>query len=245
MLPRVIGRVGCRGGEHRASAGARHLGQRCRCVPCPQRASKRRLVAGGIPDEKVILKPNFVDDPGPRANRPQSPNRSCSLGASPRRRESSSCSRRGGAPRPGSPLARHRRRPADVRSTRPPRREHPSAGPAAEGRGQAADAVQQGARAAVARVRGPAPCSVGGVGRGAPRARLGPRREPGSARCPGAEWLVAPGRVEDWSRALSRLARGSIVDQAGARARSTYCKRFTPEVGLRNLERAYTSALDV
>jgi glycosyltransferase involved in cell wall biosynthesis len=60
----------------------------------------------------------------------------------------------------------------------------------------------------------------------------------------GAEWLVAPGRIEDWSRALSRLARGSIVDQAGARARSTYSKRFTPALGLRNLEQAYARVLD-
>jgi glycosyltransferase involved in cell wall biosynthesis len=60
----------------------------------------------------------------------------------------------------------------------------------------------------------------------------------------GAEWLVAPGRIQDWSRALSGLPRGSNVDQAGAQARATYRARFTPEVGLRNLERAYTSALD-
>jgi glycosyltransferase involved in cell wall biosynthesis len=60
----------------------------------------------------------------------------------------------------------------------------------------------------------------------------------------GAAWLVAPGRVDEWARALSVLANDSSVDEAGSRARATYRAGFTPEVGLRNLERAYESALD-
>ena len=172
--------------------------------------SKRRLVAGGIPDEKVILKPNFVDDPGPRRI-DQSPNRSCSLGASPRRRESSSCSRVAARLAPRSPLARHRRRPADVRSTRPPRREHPSAGPAAEGRGQV---LMLCSRALVlpSRAYEVQPLVLLEALAATPRARLGPRREPGSARCPGGRMARGTGSrrgLEPRPLTGSRAARSS------------------------------------
>ena len=208
--------------------------------------SKRRLVAGGIPDEKVILKPNFVDDPGPRANRPSESEQVLFVGRlSPEKGilELLEAWRRA-SPRDlrllvigDGPLMSEARAHLDgsIRLLgRLPKRE--------------VRKLMLSSRALVlpSRAYEVQPLVLlEALAAGLPVLASDLGGNPEVLASLGAEWLVAPGRVEDWSRALSGLARGSIVDQAGARARSTYRARFTPEVGLRNLERAYTSALDV
>ena len=208
--------------------------------------SKRRLVAGGIPDEKVILKPNFVDDPGPRANGPSESEQVLFVGRL--------------SPEKGILElldAWRRASPRDLRllvigdgPLMSEARAHLDGSIRLLGRLPKGEVRQLmlSSRALVlpSRAYEVQPLVLlEALAAGLPVLASDLGGNPEVLASLGAEWLVAPGRVEDWSRALSGLARGSIVDQAGARARSTYCARFTPEVGLRNLERAYTSALDV
>jgi glycosyltransferase involved in cell wall biosynthesis len=207
--------------------------------------SKRRLVAGGIPDEKIILKPNFVDDPGPRANRPSQSGQVLFVGRlSPEKGilELLDAWRRA-SPRKlrllvvgDGPLASQARARTDA-SIRLLGRQHK----------REVTKLMLSSRALVLPSRWyevQAVVLLEAMAAGLPvlASDLGGNSEALGAI--GSEWLVAPGRVGDWSRALSGLARGSVVDDAGARARSAYRARFTPEVGLRNLERAYSAALD-
>ena len=208
--------------------------------------SKHRLVAGGIPDEKVILKPNFVDDPGPRANGPSESEQVLFVGRL--------------SPEKGILELLDAWRRASPRKLRllvvgdgplmSQARAHADASIRLLGRLRKSEVskLMLSSRALVLpsksyEVQPMVLLEAMAAGLPVLASDLGGNSEVLGAI--GAEWLVAPGRVEDWSRALSGLASGSIVDQAGVRARSTYCARFTPEVGLRNLERAYTSALDV
>jgi glycosyltransferase involved in cell wall biosynthesis len=58
----------------------------------------------------------------------------------------------------------------------------------------------------------------------------------------GAEWLITPGVPAAWARALSALGDGALVDEVGARARRLYEERFTEQIGRRLLEEAYRTA---
>jgi glycosyltransferase involved in cell wall biosynthesis len=207
--------------------------------------SKRRLVAGGIPDEKVILKPNFVDDPGPRANRPSESEQVLFVGRL--------------SPEKGILELLDGWRRASPRDLRllvigdgplmSEARAHLDASIRLLGRLPKGEVRQLmlSSRALVlpSRAYEVQPLVLlEALAAGLPVLASDLGGNPEVLGSLGAEWLVAPGRIEDWSRALSRLARGSIVDQAGARARSTYSKRFTPALGLRNLEQAYARVLD-
>ncbi len=55
----------------------------------------------------------------------------------------------------------------------------------------------------------------------------------------GPSWLVAPASVPGWATALAGLADDALVDSAGEAARSTYQQRYTPERGLQLLEDLY------
>jgi glycosyltransferase involved in cell wall biosynthesis len=55
----------------------------------------------------------------------------------------------------------------------------------------------------------------------------------------GERWLVPPGRPERWAEAVSMLADSEEVDEAGKRARAEYESRYSPERGLANLLTAY------
>jgi glycosyltransferase involved in cell wall biosynthesis len=56
-------------------------------------------------------------------------------------------------------------------------------------------------------------------------------------------WLVSPGQRAAWTQALRRLEDADRVDLAGAEARQLYEQRFDGETGLRLLEEAYRTAL--
>jgi glycosyltransferase involved in cell wall biosynthesis len=207
--------------------------------------SKRRLVAGGIPDEKVILKPNFVDDPGPRANRPSESEQVLFVGRL--------------SPEKGILELLDGWRRASPRDLRllvigdgplmSEARAHLDGSIRLLGRLPKGEVRQQmlSSRALVlpSRAYEVQPLVLlEALAAGLPVLASDLGGNPEVLASLGAEWLVAPGRIEDWSRALSGLPRGSIVDQAGTRARSTYSKRFTPALGLRNLEQAYARVLD-
>ena len=53
------------------------------------------------------------------------------------------------------------------------------------------------------------------------------------------DWRVAPGDAVAWEQALSRLADGPLVDAAGRDVRAEYEARYTPDEGLKLLEGVY------
>jgi glycosyltransferase involved in cell wall biosynthesis len=57
----------------------------------------------------------------------------------------------------------------------------------------------------------------------------------------GERWLVEAGDPAAWAAALGGLADGRGLDEAGRRARLVFERHFTPEIGLRLLEDAYRS----
>jgi glycosyltransferase involved in cell wall biosynthesis len=56
----------------------------------------------------------------------------------------------------------------------------------------------------------------------------------------GKEWRVTPGSVDDWASALGHLADDSFVDTGGRAARRTYEEHFKPQLARARLERIYT-----
>jgi glycosyltransferase involved in cell wall biosynthesis len=207
--------------------------------------SRRRLVAGGIPDQKVILKPNFVDDPGPRSNRPSESEHVLFVG---RLSAEKGILELIGAWRRASPqelrllvigdgpLISQARADLDG-SIRVLGRLHKDE----------VTKLMLSSRALVLPSRWyevQPMVLLEALAAGLPVLASDLGGNPETLGDLGAAWLVAPGRVDEWARALSVLANDSSVDEAGSRARATYRAGFTPEVGLRNLERAYESALD-
>jgi glycosyltransferase involved in cell wall biosynthesis len=56
-------------------------------------------------------------------------------------------------------------------------------------------------------------------------------------------WLVPPGEPSAWTRALGAVGSDDLVDAAGLRVRELYEQRFTERLGRRLLESAYQAAL--
>jgi glycosyltransferase involved in cell wall biosynthesis len=59
----------------------------------------------------------------------------------------------------------------------------------------------------------------------------------------GEEWLAEPGNATAWAEALTRLTDDAAVDAAGARCREIYASRYAPVAGLASLERVYLDAI--
>jgi glycosyltransferase involved in cell wall biosynthesis len=57
------------------------------------------------------------------------------------------------------------------------------------------------------------------------------------------KWLVAPGQPAAWKRGLLALHDGGHVDEGGSQVRKLYEERFTEQTGRRLLEEAYRTAL--
>jgi glycosyltransferase involved in cell wall biosynthesis len=58
----------------------------------------------------------------------------------------------------------------------------------------------------------------------------------------GAGWLTTPGDVAAWAESLRVLDEDHPVDEAGARGRRRWAQRYSPEVALPQLEDAYDAA---
>jgi glycosyltransferase involved in cell wall biosynthesis len=61
----------------------------------------------------------------------------------------------------------------------------------------------------------------------------------------GEDWLVGPTDIEAWVEGLTRLDTSATVDRAGAQARASYEARYSEDVGLSNLEDIYQRALSL
>ena len=59
----------------------------------------------------------------------------------------------------------------------------------------------------------------------------------------GPRWLVPASTPAAWAAALAGLPGGDELDEAGRGARALWAERLTPEAGLRALEEAYTTVL--
>ena len=59
----------------------------------------------------------------------------------------------------------------------------------------------------------------------------------------GERWLAAPGDAGAWAEAIGRLGTDDAVDEAGRRGRALYEERFTPEAAGQALESAYAVAM--
>lgn len=60
----------------------------------------------------------------------------------------------------------------------------------------------------------------------------------------GSEWLAAPGRTEEWVKRLANLDDNAALDVAGKRARELYESRYAQDRGIRSLLEAYRCAID-
>ena len=60
----------------------------------------------------------------------------------------------------------------------------------------------------------------------------------------GSDWLAAPGDVASWAAALERLVDDERLDRAGARGRELYEAQYAPERGVASLLDVYRAAID-
>jgi glycosyltransferase involved in cell wall biosynthesis len=211
---------------------------------CPSEFSKRPFVAAGIPPHKLIVRPNFVEDPGTRITAPSESRQVLFVGRISAEKgilELLEAWRQ--ATLPGLELLVVGEGPLLEQA-------HAGAGKNVRvmGRIERAEVgkLMLSSRAlvlpSVAYEVQPT-VLLEALAAGLPVLASDAGGNPEVLREIGREWLVRPGRVEEWSLALSGLLEDSVVDAYGNRSRAIYCRRFTPEMRLRNLERAYSAAL--
>jgi glycosyltransferase involved in cell wall biosynthesis len=203
--------------------------------------ARTRFIRGGLPAHKVHVKPNFVSDPGPRAEPPSRSRTILYVGRLETEKgidtlldawNAWGSSRFElvliGDGRLGPAL--RRRAPPGVRLTGSLSRE-------------AVLAWMLRSRALVfpsVLYEGQSVAVLEALGCGLPvlASRLG-----GNAELLHEDWLVASGDRAAWTEALRRLEDGDRVDRAGADARGLYERRFSEQTARRLLEEAYRMAL--
>jgi glycosyltransferase involved in cell wall biosynthesis len=206
--------------------------------------ARQRLIRGGVPADRIWVKPNFVPDPG---SRQQPPSRSTTvlyvgrLVAEKGLQELLSAWRRHDlAPLElviigDGPLRRvlERQSPPGVRF---------------EGQ-QPRETVRRWMLRSRALVfpsllyEGQPMTVLEALGAGLP---VLASRHGGNAELLGTvpgQWLITPGDPAAWADGLRALHSDSQVDHAGVRVRELYEERFTEQVGRRLLEDAYATAL--
>ena len=208
--------------------------------------ARERFVAGGLPAERIIVKPHFVDDPGLRRTPPSASKQLLYVGRlSPEKGvgvlveafsrlmdrnglqlvivgdgpERAALERRAG---PGVrfvgrlPHEETLRRMHDARALVFPSIWY-------EGQPMAVLEAMAAGLPVVASDLGGVPEILGGA----------------------AGWLCASGDAAAWATTLRRLADPAVVDAAGRAARARWQERHTPEAGLLQLEAAYEQAMRV
>jgi glycosyltransferase involved in cell wall biosynthesis len=206
--------------------------------------ARTRFVRGGLPADKIQIKPNFVSDPGPRPAPPSRSRTVLYVGRLTAEKGVETLLDAWDSWRPSGlelvlvgdgPLRaalEQRPRPAVRLAGRLPReaviswmlRSRALAFPSVLYEGQPMAVLEA-------------------LGCGLPvlASRVGGTAE--LLRGQGEQWLVPPGQRVGWTQALGNLSDSELVDQAGARARRLYEQRFSPGTGLRLLEEAYRLAL--
>jgi glycosyltransferase involved in cell wall biosynthesis len=205
--------------------------------------SRTRFVSGGLPPERIRVKPNFVADPGPRA-----------------------------VPNAGSPTVLYAGRIVSEKglavllaawrraavgslellivgdgSMRPAlqRLDVPGVRFAGQLPGDEVRRCMLGARALVLPTlsyEGQPMAVLEALAAGVPVLASDIGGMPELLRPLGPDWLVPPGVEEAWAAALGRLTDPRLVEQAGRRARAVYEQSFTEASALGALEAAYALA---
>ncbi len=203
--------------------------------------AKGRFVAGGLPEEKLVVKPNFVDDPGPRLNAPSASTTVLFVGRLSTEKGIGVLLEAWSRVRPDhlellivgdGPLA------DDVRALAPP-------GVRFLGHlGQ--DQIRElmlGARALIFPsiwYEGQPMVLLEALAAGLPLVVSGIGGIPDTVVDYGAALIV--NRKSDWAESLVRLADDVWVDGAGRHARAVFEGRYTPDAALDRLLDAYERA---
>lgn len=208
--------------------------------------AREQLVASGLPAEKIIVKPNFVADPGPRPKPPSASDTVVFAGRLSVEKGVDTLLRAWSR----SPQSRTLR--LQILGDGPLR---------AELRSLASDSVDFAGHlphadvlAAMRSARAVVFPSVSyenqpltvleAFASGVPllgSATPGNREVLATAGQRG--WLVAPGDVDDWARAFDVLGDDEAVDAAGCGGRMLYEERYAPAVALRSLLALYQRAM--
>jgi glycosyltransferase involved in cell wall biosynthesis len=206
----------------------------------------RRLFArGGLPQDKLVVKPNFVPDPGGRAQPPSASRTLLFVGRLEPRKGVAQLLDTWERLDPGSGLE------LKLVGDGPLRAELQARGlPGVHFLGhQPAEEVGRLMRSARALVfpsvlyEGQPMVTLEAFASGLPvlASSLGGNGElVGSL---GQRWLAAPGDRAAWAEAIGRLADDGGIDEAGGRGRSLYEAGFTPEAAMRALQSAYAVAM--
>lgn len=203
--------------------------------------ARGRLVASGVPEDRIRVKPNFVPDPGVRSRPPSASTRLLVVGRIVRGKGVGTLVeawRR--SPPPGLELV--------ALGDGPLLDEMRAAGvPGVTFAGRVDPAEVQRLMAESRALLFPSQyyeampmtlIEAFGAGLPAMGSAHGAVEEVVDPLGPG--WSVAPGNIDEWTGALQSLTHDSWVDSAGLAARQLWEELYGPEVALRNLEAAYT-----
>jgi glycosyltransferase involved in cell wall biosynthesis len=206
--------------------------------------SRSRFVSGGLPPERIRVKPNFVADPGPRTG----PN----AGSATVLYVGRIVSEKGLAVLLGA-WRRAATGPLELviagdGSMRPALQRLDVPGVRFEGH-LSGDEVRRrmlGARALVMPTlsyEGQPMAALEALAAGVPVLASDIGGMPELLRPLGPSWRVPPGVEDAWAAALGRLTDAGLVEQGGRQARAIYERSFTEASALGALEAAYASVL--
>lgn len=205
--------------------------------------ARSKFIAAGLPAEKLTVKPNFVEDGPGRAGPPSSSRRILFVGRLAEEKGILPLLRAWERARlAGLELVVIGAGPLEqaVRRAKPP-------GVTIVGRLDPAEVREEMARARALVLpsisyEGQPMVLLEALSAGLPVLASDSGALPEVTRELGEDFSVPPGDVLAWSRALRVVRDQDRVDQAGSIARSIYEKRFSPRIGLPQLQRAYSAS---